>query len=83
MPWDAAKEKVEAPDYPVRASGSRSGSGRRMVFLLSRNGGGDVVQQPAQPSVEYPLNTAELDQDEQALQQVLQSAKSQRVPTIT
>lgn len=52
-------------------------------FLLSRNGGGDVVQQPAQPSVEYPLNTAELDQDEQALQQVLQSAKSQRVPTMT
>ena len=52
-------------------------------FLLNRNGGGDVVQQPAQPSVEYPLNTAELDQDEQALQQVLQSAKSQRVPTMT
>ena len=52
-------------------------------FLLSRNGGGDVVQQPAQPSVEYPLNTAELDQDEQALQQVLQSAKSQRVPTMS
>lgn len=41
------------------------------------------MQQPAQPSVEYPLNTAELDQDEQALQQVLQSAKSQRVPTMT
>ena len=53
------------------------------LFLLNRNGGGDVVQQPAQPSVEYPLNTAELDQDEQALQQVLQSAKSQRVPTMT
>lgn len=52
-------------------------------FLLNRNGGGDAVQQPAQPSVEYPLNTAELDQDEQALQQVLQSAKSQRVPTMT
>ena len=29
------------------------------------------------------VNTAELDQDEQALQQVLQSAKSQRVPTMT
>lgn len=52
-------------------------------FLLNRNGGGDAVQQPAQPSVEYPLNTAELDQDEQALQQVFQSAKSQRVPTMT
>lgn len=55
------------------------------VWLLVGNrgtgtGGGTAH---VEPSVEYPTNTAGLSQQEQALQQVLQSAKEQLAPTMT
>ena len=55
------------------------------VWLLVGNrgtgtGGGTAH---VEPSVEYPTNTAGLSQQEQDLQQVLQSAKEQLAPTMT
>lgn len=54
------------------------------VWLLVGNqgtGGGGTAH--VEPSVEYPTNTAGLSQQEQDLQQVLQSAKEQLAPTMT
>ena len=54
------------------------------VWLLVGNqgtGGGGTAH--VEPTVEYPTNTAGLSQQEQDLQQVLQSAKEQLAPTMT
>lgn len=49
-------------------------------YFLSNQGS---ITEPGTPSVQYPENTAGVDEQQQAMQDVLQSAKEQRVPSMT
>lgn len=49
-------------------------------YFLSNQGS---ITEPGTPSVQYPENTAGVDEQQQAMQDVLQSEKEQRVPSMT
>ena len=50
-------------------------------YFLSNQGGS--ITEPGTPSVQYPENTAGVDEQQQAMQDVLQSLKEQSVPSMT
>lgn len=53
------------------------------LVLGGKEGGTGGTTAHVEPTVEYPANTAGVSQQEQDLQQVLQSAKQQLAPTMT